>query len=127
MYYTIGFEDAYDYALKLENYSKESAIVKLFYFSKKDNNEVKMLFLLKEHEDLFSNDTIYSTSDLLSYNAQILEILIGKNSLSSEIIFEDLTNRFFELSVDEIRPNHEWLMNICFTLKSIDCLKKYSR
>ncbi len=125
LYYTYGFDSAYDYALKLENYSKKSAIVNLFYFSKKDKNEVKMLFLLKEHEDLFTNDTLYSTSDLLSYNAQILEILIEKNSLSSEIIFDDLTNRFFKLSVDEIRPNHEWLISVCFSLKNIDCLKQY--
>lgn len=125
LFYKNGFESAYEYSLGLENFSKESAIGHLFYLSKLNKNEVRMLFLLKEHENVFSSDARYSSSDLLSYNAEVLKLLIEKNSLSSQIILDDLINSFFNLKIDEIRPNHEWLMDVCFSSKNIDCLKRY--
>ncbi|MDC0625306.1 hypothetical protein OAP76_06530 [Alphaproteobacteria bacterium] len=122
-----GFDYAYNFALEFEGYSKEYALSALFYQLYEEKNEVKMIFLIENHSEYLISSAYpeFKEYDITYEKSLLAEVLHEKNNLSGTFVLEEIKDIFFNIKLENMRPNHSSLLDTCIMYEDIECLKKY--
>jgi len=124
-----GFDYAYNFALSFDGYSQSSVISALLYQVYKEKNVAKMIFLIENHKEQLtvsgSRYPQYREYDITYEKSLLSEVLYEENLLSGKLVLEEIKDIFFNIKLENMRPNHDALVDLCIKFKDVECIKRY--